>query len=197
MTAGRLPLVAIVQRRKDDGWVLPKGKLKPGETPAAAAQREASEETGHRVTVREYLGVVSYESGDKPKIVQFWRMASQGETGREPMRDIKAVKWLPLEAAIARLSQPVERAFLAHIGGRSVKLARLGATGSKPRPGARLKLRKHSKLRLDKNVRVDQPLPAEHPAATAAPPNFLRRLFLRLQDGKQAAPAPHDHGRQA
>lgn len=187
MTAGRSPLVAVVQRRKDDGWVLPKGKLKPRETALAAAQREAMEETGHRVAVHEYLGVVSYESGDKPKIVQFWRMASLGEARREPMRDIKAVKWLPLEAAIARLTQPVERAFLAHIGQRSVRLARLSVGRS--RLDAVPKLRKAGKarkLRLEgaKSLLTDQPLPPDPLAAHGPAPNFFRRLFLRLQEPK-------------
>ena len=40
MTAGRLPLVAVVQRRKDDGGVLPKGKLKPPESAVAAREKK-------------------------------------------------------------------------------------------------------------------------------------------------------------
>ena len=43
---GAKPLVAVVQRRRDNAWVLPKGKLKPNEKPIAGARREAVEETG-------------------------------------------------------------------------------------------------------------------------------------------------------
>ena len=42
---GRRPRVAIVRLRRDKSWVLPKGKLNPGERPVAAAKREVMEET--------------------------------------------------------------------------------------------------------------------------------------------------------
>ena len=38
--------IAIVQRKRDSAWVLPKGKIKPKEELKAAAKREAIEETG-------------------------------------------------------------------------------------------------------------------------------------------------------
>ena len=41
---GVKPLVAIVQRRRDNAWVLPKGKLKANEKPIAAATRFGSVE---------------------------------------------------------------------------------------------------------------------------------------------------------
>src|SRR5882672_99980 len=72
------PLIAIVQLRKDKAWVLPKGKLKAEEDALAAAKREVLEETGHDVSVHEFLGSMSHASGDKLKIVQFWRMQAGG-----------------------------------------------------------------------------------------------------------------------
>jgi 8-oxo-dGTP diphosphatase len=119
--AGTVPLVAVVQRRKDNGWVLPKGKLKPRETAIAAAEREVVEETGHQVSVHEFLGVVSYKAANgKPKVVQFWRMQARDGRPRKLMRDIKAVKWLPLEAAIDRLDHPLEQLFLRNVGHRAI-----------------------------------------------------------------------------
>jgi 8-oxo-dGTP diphosphatase len=113
---GAKPLVAIVQRRRDDAWVLPKGKLKPNEKPIAAAKREATEETGCAVRMHEFLGVISYEAGNGPKIAHFWRMeAIDGPPGKL-MRDIKAVEWLPLSGAIDRLSLPHEQFFLRNVG---------------------------------------------------------------------------------
>ena len=117
---GGKPLVAIVQRRRDNAWVLPKGKLKPNEEPIAAAKREATEETGCDVRVHEFLGVISYVGGHGPKIVHFWRMQADGPVGKL-MDDIKAVEWLPLPKAIDRLSLTHEQFFLRNIGRHALK----------------------------------------------------------------------------
>lgn len=112
--AGRIPLVAVVQRRKDGGWVLPRGKHKRRESALAAARREVEKETGHNVVVREFLGTTSCESGHRPKIVHFWLMVSVGQ--RQEQGDYnKEVKWLSLNAALASLTEPLEQAFLARV----------------------------------------------------------------------------------
>lgn len=118
--SGRVPLIAVVQRRKDDWWVLPKGKLKRNESVLAAAKREVVEETGVDVSVQEFIGAISYEVGGGPKLVQFWRMQMIDGATRELMDDIKAVEWLPLRAAIERLDHPVEQAFLRGVGHRAI-----------------------------------------------------------------------------
>ena len=61
------PLFAVVRLRKRNEWVLPKGKLDDGETPRAAAEREVIEETGHDVSVHEFLGTLVYESAAVPR----------------------------------------------------------------------------------------------------------------------------------
>src|ERR1700754_3036869 len=109
------PRIAVVRLRKRDEWVLPKGKLDAGETPRTAARREVLEETGHDVTVHEFLGTLVYESGGRSKVVHYWRMEAGGTQTRELMDDIRAVDWLPLAAAVERLSRGYERAFLANV----------------------------------------------------------------------------------
>jgi 8-oxo-dGTP diphosphatase len=115
---GPRPLIALVQRSKDDAWVLPKGKLKRKEAPIVAAEREVVEETGYRVEIHDYLGAISYKVGRKLKLVEFWRMQALGKTGRKPTDDIKAVQWLPLDAAIRELELPLEQLFLRNVGPR-------------------------------------------------------------------------------
>ena len=118
------PLVAIVRLRKNKAWVLPKGKLKPGEDALTAARREVMEETGHDVSVHEFLGAMPNGAGGKPKVTQFWRMQASDKSVSKLMRDVKAVKWLPLEQALAALTHGNERAFLAEVGPRAIEAAR-------------------------------------------------------------------------
>ena len=110
------PLVAVVRLRKRNEWVLPKGKLDHGETPRAAAEREVNEETGHDVSVHEFLGTLVYDSRGGAKVVHFWRMEAGRDPVRKLMRDVKAVEWLPLADAVDRLSRGYERAFLEQVG---------------------------------------------------------------------------------
>jgi 8-oxo-dGTP diphosphatase len=110
------PRIALVRLRKRDEWALPKGKLDKGETPRAAARREVLEETGHNVTVHEFLGTLVYDSGSRSRVVHYWRMEADGAQVRELTSDVRAVEWLPLDAAMARLSRGYERAFLENVG---------------------------------------------------------------------------------
>ena len=121
---GARPLVAIVQRSKDDRWVLPRGKLKLKERPVIGARREVVEETGHRVEVREFLGAITYRAQGRPKVVQFWHMRAAVRPSHDLMKDIAAVEWLPLAAAIRRLSYPLEKLFLRTAGRRALKRRR-------------------------------------------------------------------------
>ena len=171
MRRGRPALFAIVQRRKDNAWVLPKGKLKPRESAVAAARREVVEETGHGARVHEYLGAISYKAGRRPKIVAFWRMQETAGSTRDHAPDIKAVEWLSLDAAVTRLSQPLERAFLAEVGARAVKSMRLAEVERTPRKLAR---RIAKKRHVSNGAGPDAPV-----AVVLAPPkqNLLRRFF--------------------
>ena len=109
------PLVAVVQRSKDELWVLPRGKLKRDETPLAGARREAVEETGHRVRVREFLGALTYRARGRPKVIQFWRMQAEVNPSRDLMKDIAAVEWLTLAVAVRRLIPgPIDQNPCAH-----------------------------------------------------------------------------------
>jgi len=123
---GGRPLIAVVQRSKDERWVLPRGKLKRDENPRAGARREVVEETGHRVRVREFLGAITYTVRGQPKVVQFWRMQAEINPSRDVMKDIAAVEWLPLGAAIRRLSFSLEKLFLRNVGRRMLKRHKRG-----------------------------------------------------------------------
>lgn len=110
------PRIAVVRMRREKAWVLPKGKLMSREHPRDAAKREVVEETGHEVSVHEFLGSMSYAVEGKVKIVQFWLMRAMGPPVHELMDDVKAVKWLPLKEAVKTLTRPHEKVFLTHVG---------------------------------------------------------------------------------
>jgi 8-oxo-dGTP diphosphatase len=132
------PRIAVVRLRKRNEWVLPKGKLDFGEAPRDAAEREVLEETGHDVTLHEFLGTLVYKVGGRSKIVHCWRMEADGEQVHELMGDVRAVDWLPLPDAVQRLSRGHERAFLETVGPVALQAAVLAekARRSRARQGA-------------------------------------------------------------
>ena len=146
--------------------MLPKGKLYPGERPHVAAKREVLEETGHEVSVHEFLGSMAYPVASKIKIVQFWHMRAIGGPVRELNRDVKAVKWLPLKEAIDALSRPHEKVFLANVGPAVVKAAkqavRTRATRNKAKPVRNGAKRSPRRAPAAPPAPVPQPVPAVH-----------------------------------
>ena len=116
--------IAVVRRSKDDHWVLPRGKLKRDEDPMVGARREVVEETGHRVQVHEFVGAITYMARGRPKVVQFWRMQAAERPSHDLTPDITEVEWLPIGAAIRRLSFPLEKLFLRHVGRRLLRRRR-------------------------------------------------------------------------
>jgi len=109
------PRIAVVRLRREKIWALPKGKLNPGEHARDAAKREVLEETGHDVSVHDFLGSLAYRVDGKMKIVQFWLMRAHGSQVRELMDDVKTVKWLPWKQAVETLTREHEKIFLARV----------------------------------------------------------------------------------
>ena len=102
---GRAWFAAIRPRGKPEGtWVLPKGLIDPGETPAETALREGHEETGVHGRLVSKLGDVRYVytwRGERVfKIVSFYlATAVSGRIGDIPPgmeREVADARWLPL-----------------------------------------------------------------------------------------------------
>jgi 8-oxo-dGTP diphosphatase len=175
--SGARPLIAVVQRSKDELWVLPRGKLKLDENPRNGARREVVEETGHRVRVREFLGAISYRVSGRPKVVQFWRMQAEVNPSRDLMKDIAAVEWLTLAAAVRRLSYPLEKLFLRNVGRHALKHHKPTTRRKSRVPAAKAKPRR---LRSTHKTRVGKAKTAVARGAARARPTVLQRLFGRL-----------------
>jgi 8-oxo-dGTP diphosphatase len=164
------PRIAVVRLRKRDEWVLPKGKLDNGETARDAAEREVLEETGHDVTVHEFLGTLAYESGGRSKIVHYWRMEAAPEQAYELMNDIKAVEWLPLDLAVGRLSRAYERAFLSHVGPHALENAALAGASRRAKAKAPVAKKRRSRQAPAPKPPISEPLPVTAQAETVPPP---------------------------
>ena len=168
------PRFAVVRLRKRNEWVLPKGKLDDGETARAAAEREVLEETGHAVEVHEFLGTLVYESGGRSKVVHYWRMDAGGRPVRELMSDIREVDWLPLDAALDRLSRSYERMFLENVGPIALQAAAQAERERRARLRVAAAERRRARVAaeepaVDAPVVVDTPAIADRPEFTELP----------------------------
>lgn len=161
------PRFAVVRLRKRNEWVLPKGKLDDGETARAAAEREVLEETGHDVDVHEFLGTLVYDSSGRSKVVHYWRMDAGGKPVRELMSDVREVDWLPLDAALERLSRGYERAFLENVGPIALQAAASAERERRARLRAAAAERRRARLAADEPV-ADTPAIAEVPVDAEA-----------------------------
>jgi 8-oxo-dGTP pyrophosphatase MutT (NUDIX family) len=172
------PRIAVVRMRREKAWVLPKGKLMPREHPRDAAKREVVEETGHEVSVHEFLGSMSYAVEGKVKIVQFWLMRAMGPPVHELMDDVKAVKWLPLKDAVKTLTRPHEKVFLTHVGPIALGHVRKATRKNDRKTAHKKSARNGSSRRTPTKPGVSSPV--EHVIAmdyqTARPNAFVKAL---------------------
>src|SRR5713226_3126255 len=176
----KIPLIAVVRLRKRDEWVLPRGKLDDGETPRDAAEREVLEETGHDVSVHEFLGTLVYESGGRSKVVHYWRMETNGGQAYELMDDVRAVDWLPLDAAVERLSRSYERAFLANVGPLALEAAMLARVPRRPKAKPRVPAKPRDRRAVAPRPSLTVPVPVP------APPKLDLAPSATLQDDRQS-----------
>ena len=108
--------VLAVHRPKYDDWSLPKGKLEPGETHAAAACREVAEETAWECDLGEELPAVRYQDRrGRPKHVRYWRMTPRAEGTFTPNEEVDEVRWLSLPEAATLLSYDADRRLLSEL----------------------------------------------------------------------------------
>ena len=129
--------VAVIHRPRYDDWSLPKGKVDPGETEPVTAAREVFEETGHHVQLGRRIASVSYPIEQRTKKVQYWSARSLGGSFA-PNNEVDELIWLPVAAAIKKVSYPYDRKVLRRwakqpADTKSVLIVRHGTAGSKSR----------------------------------------------------------------
>jgi 8-oxo-(d)GTP phosphatase len=97
--------VVIIHRARYDDWTLPKGKIEAGEPVPVCAVREVREETGVTIRLGVPLDSVTYEAGGAGlKKVDYWAGVVLDSVPRAPDTEVDGVSWLPVGAALERLS---------------------------------------------------------------------------------------------
>ena len=110
------PEVAVIHRPRYDDWSFPKGKLDPGEGYVVAALREVFEETGYPVLLGRRLPTqvydVSFGGPARMKRVEYWAAQAAVDVDFEPNNEVDRLDWLPVPAAMARLTRQTDRDLL-------------------------------------------------------------------------------------
>ncbi len=94
-------MLVVTGRRNPNHWVLPKGHIESGESPAEAAVREVREEAGVSAELLEPVEDVRIHVGDADQVIRYFLMRATSDA--LPGEGRQAV-WLPLAEAERRLS---------------------------------------------------------------------------------------------
>jgi 8-oxo-dGTP pyrophosphatase MutT (NUDIX family) len=98
-----LRYLVVTSNTESRSWVLPKGRIEPGEAPVETAHREVLEESGVRASVRESLDTIEFVGKRGPVRAQFFLMEFLSESDPTEDRD---KKWLELPEALDAVSFP-------------------------------------------------------------------------------------------
>ncbi|MFC6827091.1 NUDIX hydrolase [Halopelagius fulvigenes] len=107
---GRL---CLVHRPRYDDWVLPKGRVEPGESLVEAAVREVCEETQCSVECGPFAGRYQYDAGEQgPKGVFVWRMSLVKAHRFTPGEEVDDRTWLSPSSSADCLTYENERSLV-------------------------------------------------------------------------------------
>lgn len=110
--------VLLITSLNSRRWILPKGWLIDGLTPAQSAAREALEEAGVTGnTAQQPLGTYHYlkerkDGGGVPCSVDVFGLEVTGQMEAWPEKGAREIAWLTLDDAAARVSEPGLRELL-------------------------------------------------------------------------------------
>jgi len=118
--SGKRREVLVIHRTRYDDWVLPKGKVKPGERWEETARREVEEETGYHVEIVSFADVLFYYVDEKPKVVLFWNMqpnedSPTAERDSDSPDEGDIARWLSIKEAAKLITYEGEKALIQSV----------------------------------------------------------------------------------
>jgi 8-oxo-dGTP pyrophosphatase MutT (NUDIX family) len=121
-TAGPMLEVLLITSLNSKRWILPKGWLMEGLSPAESAAREAFEEAGVAgKTGSKPIGSYHYlkekkDGGGVPCRVDVFALQVTAQMEEWPEKGAREITWLPLDQAAVRVSEPGLRELLRNFG---------------------------------------------------------------------------------
>ncbi|MGB5756155.1 MAG: NUDIX domain-containing protein [Acidimicrobiales bacterium] len=108
--------VLIISSRGGKRWVVPKGIVEPGMSPAASAAKEAREEAGVDGEVGETsLGSYRYRKWGGTCEVDVYPLRVRDELTEWPERNVRRRRWLPARKAARKVDQQKLRKIIADL----------------------------------------------------------------------------------
>lgn len=98
--------VLLITSRSSGNWIVPKGLVDPGYTPAEAARQEAFEEAGVRGRIEEALGSYSYAKWGDTCEVQIFTLRVEEVLDSWDEEDSRTRRWVPAGKAAELVRQP-------------------------------------------------------------------------------------------
>jgi 8-oxo-dGTP pyrophosphatase MutT (NUDIX family) len=97
--------ICLVTSSSGKRWVIPKGMIDPGKTPAEMALQEAWEEAGVLGTLGGVLGTYQYEKYGGTCLVTVYAMQVHEVRDDWPERTLRRRAWLALDEALALIEE--------------------------------------------------------------------------------------------
>lgn len=105
--------ILMTQRNNSGNWWFPAGFQMLGENTSCTAEREVLEETGIKVTITRFMGVVAspetqavYANGDAVQAVSaVFKASAFGGTLKPQQSEVQAVQWMPIAEVAKQTSQ--------------------------------------------------------------------------------------------
>jgi 8-oxo-dGTP pyrophosphatase MutT (NUDIX family) len=102
--------ICLVTSRRTQGWIIPKGTIEPGESPAETALREAWEEAGLLGSLHsEPVGTYYYQKCGRDCRVTVYLMQVEAAAEQWPERHQRARRWATSSEVIVAIQQPILR----------------------------------------------------------------------------------------